>query len=456
VTDPVPRRYLPVSDEDRAAMLEAIGVDSIEDLLTSIPGALRVDGDLRLPRPLPEPELLGHLSDLASRNADASSCPFFLGGGAYRHHVPAAVDPLLSRQEFFTTYTPYQPEIAQGTLQAVFEFQSLVCLLTGLPVANASLYEGASAAVEAMLLAGRSTRGRHRYLVARSVHPEYRETLGTYLGNLGLAVEEIPWGEDGRVDEDALAGALGDDVVAVAVQSPNVFGVVERLDRLSAASRAQGAVPVGLLNEPYALGMLRSPGELGCSIAAGEMAPLGTSLSFGGPYLGFLAAEERFLRGMPGRLAGQTVDLEGRRGFVLTLSTREQHIRREKATSNICTNQGLNALAATITLCLLGPEGLRRAAALCHERSRQTLRELASIPGVRPVFRAPCFNEFAVELPHPAVEVHQALAERGVLAALPLSRWFPDREREALFATTELTRESEIRALGEALREVLR
>lgn len=450
-----PFRYLPASDADREDMLRAIGAGSIEELLRSIPSPLRVEGELALPPRLSEPELLAHLSEIAERSLTAGKAPCFLGGGAYRHHQPRAVDALLQRQEFFTSYTPYQPEMAQGTLQAIFEFQSLVCNLTGLPVANASLYEGATAVVEALLLAARFAGKRTRFLVARTVHPEYRETLQTYLGNLGLHLDEIPAGDDGRVDEKALEASLDETVIALAVQSPNFLGIIERSDRLAARAHEAGAAAVGVLNEPYALGLLRGPGELGCDIAAGELAAFGAAPSFGGPFLGFLAASERYLRGLPGRLAGQTVDAEGRRGFVLTLSTREQHIRRGKATSNICTNQGLVALAATIGLCLLGPGGLRHAARLSHARARETLEALTALPGVERSHGAPFFNEFALELPRPAAEVHQALADEGVLAALPLSRWYPERARSALFAATELTTPGEIQTLSQALKRVL-
>jgi glycine dehydrogenase subunit 1 len=450
-----PFRYLPTSEADRAAMLRVIGVESVDELLRSIPEPLRLGGDLDLPPRLSEPELLDHLSDLAASNATAPATPFFLGGGAYRHHQPRAVDALLQRQEFFTSYTPYQPEMAQGTLQAIFEFQSLVCLLTGLPIANASLYEGATAVVEALLLAARFARGRTRFLVAETVHPEYRETARTYLRNLGLSLEELPAGPDGRVDETALAGSLDETVIAVATQSPNFLGVVERSDRIAARATEAGAAAVGVLNEPYALGLLRGPGELGCHIAAGDLAPFGSAPSFGGPFLGFLAAQSRYLRGLPGRLAGETVDAEGRRGYVLTLSTREQHIRRGKATSNICTNQGLVALAATIGLCLLGPGGLRHAARLSHTRARQAFEALTALPGVERSFEAPFFNEFALDLPRPAASVHEALAGEGVLAALPLSRWYPDRPSTALFAATELTTDAEIEALARAMRKVL-
>jgi glycine dehydrogenase subunit 1 len=436
-------------------MLRVIGAASVEELLRSIPESLRLDADLDLPERLSEPELLAHLSEISERSLTAPRAPFFLGGGAYRHHQPRALDALLQRQEFFTSYTPYQPEMAQGTLQAIFEFQSLVCALTGLPVANASLYEGATALVEALLLAARFARKRTRFLVAETVHPEYRETVRTYLDNLGLSLDEVPATADGRMDEAALEEALDETVIAVAFQSPNFLGVIERGDRIASRAREAGAAAVGVLNEPYSLGLLRGPGDLGCDIAAGELAPFGAAPSFGGPFLGFLAARESYLRGLPGRLVGQTVDAEGKRGFVLTLSTREQHIRRGKATSNICTNQGLIALAATIGLCLLGPGGLRHAARLSHARARETLEALTALPGVERSHGAPFFNEFALDLPRPAAEVHEALAGEGVLAALPLSRWYPQRESTALFAATELTTAGEIEALAGAMRRVL-
>jgi glycine dehydrogenase subunit 1 len=449
-------RYLPHADDDRAGMLQAIGASSMEDLLSAIPRPLRLSGDLDLPAPMPEPELIAHFQELSSRNASAEDHDCFLGAGAYHHSQSTAVDALISRGEFFTSYTPYQPEISQGTLQAIFEFQTLVCQLTGLEVSQASLYQGAMSFVEGMLLASRVQRKRNRLLAAESWHPHYLASLRTYLEYLDLELDTVPVDrETGRVDEKALESKLGDDVAAVGVQSPNFYGVVERLDRLADLAHGAGSLLVGGFSEPYSLGWLKGPGDLGADIAVGEFQAFAGPPSFGGPFVGVLAATEKMVRQLPGRIAGETVDAEGRRGFVLTLSTREQHIRRSKATSNVCTNSGLMMLAATIQLCLLGKQGLRRAARLSRQNAHTALERLERIDGVRRVYSGPVFNEFALELPRPAREVARDLAGQGVLAPVPLDMVDPSRERQGLFAFTELTGATAIERLEAALREVL-
>jgi glycine dehydrogenase subunit 1 len=447
-------RYLPHASADRREMLATVGAASFDDLVSSIPPSLRLAGLLDLPPALSEMELADRMSSLAAQNASGASHRSFLGAGAYDHFVPVAVEHLLSRAEFYSSYTPYQPEISQGTLQTIFEFQSMIAMLTGLPVANASLYEGATALVEGVLMCHRVHR-RGRVVVASTVHPHYLATLRTYLGNLGLDLTAVPARPDGRVDETALARAVDDATTAVAVQSPNFVGVIERLDLVAAIAAVRRAPVVAVTAEPFSFGMLRAPGDLGCDVAVGEAQAFGNPVSFGGPYLGFLAAREAYLRQMPGRIVGESTDLEGRRAFVLTLSTREQHIRREKATSNICTNQGLCMTAATIHLALLGKEGLAEAARRSHAAACYALDRLTRLPSVSRTFSGPIFNEFAVTLPRPASEVIERVAERGILAGFDLGRFDPAHDHGLLVACTERTRRADVdelaRAVGEAL-----
>jgi glycine dehydrogenase subunit 1 len=447
-------RYLPSSDADRAAMLRAVGVSSFDELVSTIPGALRLDGLLDLPPALSEMELQERMNELAQKNASTGCYRSFLGAGAYDHFVPAAVDHLLSRTEFYSSYTPYQPEISQGTLQTIYEFQSVICLLTGLDVSNASLYEGATSLVEAVLMCHRA-HGRERVVVAGSVHPEYRATLETYLANMGIELAVAPHGSDGRLDLRALEALTDGRTFAVAVQSPNALGVVERLDAASAIARPRGAAVIAVVAEPFSLGMLRGPGDLGCDVCVGEAQSFGNPVSFGGPYLGFMAAKASYVRQMPGRIVGETTDVDGRRGFVLTLATREQHIRRDKATSNICTNQGLCMTAATMHLALLGKEGLRDAARLNHAAAAYALDRLTRVKGVARAFGGPFFNEFAVTLPRAAGEVLGELAGRGILGGWDLGRWYPGMERSLLVACTERTRRADVDAFATLLEEVL-
>jgi glycine dehydrogenase subunit 1 len=447
-------RYVPHGPADRAAMLKAVGASGPDDLVATVPDRLRLRGPLDLPPPLSELELKDRLSELSMKNASTLCYRSFLGAGAYDHFVPVAVDHLLSRTEFYSAYTPYQPEISQGTLQTIFEFQSLLCILTDLDVANASLYDGATAVVEALLMAHR-VHGRSRMVVAGSLHPEYLRTARTYFRNLGLTLETVPWGADGRVNLSALEAALDDETAAVAAQSPNAFGVVERLDRIAAAAHAKGASAVAVVAEPYSFGSLAGPGTLGCDVCVGEAQAFGNPLSYGGPYLGFMAAREKYLRQMPGRIVGETTDVEGRRGFVLTLSTREQHIRRAKATSNICTNEGLCMTAATIHLALLGKEGLRTAAHANRAKASFAAARLVAVRGVTRTYTGPVFNEFVLTLPRPASEVLEALRGKGILGGLDLSRWFPEMRDQVLVAVTERTRRGDVDAYATALAEVL-
>ncbi|MDY7096197.1 MAG: aminomethyl-transferring glycine dehydrogenase subunit GcvPA, partial [Acidobacteriota bacterium] len=378
----------------------------------------------------------------------------FLGGGAYRHETPAVIDSFLTRSEYLTVYTPYQPEVSQGTLQAIFEFQTFISLLTGLPVANASMYEGASAFAEGVMMAMRVQRKRRKVVMARSIHPEYRATLRTYLDNLDVEMVEIGWEESGRIDRAALDAAVDDTTICVALQSPNYFGVVERWSDASEVAQQNGALTVGVVAEALSLALLQSPGEGGCDIAVGEAQSFGLPLAYGGPYLGFLAAGEKHKRAMPGRLAGQTVDANGDRAFVLTLATREQHIRREKATSNICTNQALCALAATVYLGLHGRVGLRQLAELNLQRATYLRSMLASELNYKATFQTPCFNEFAVRSPESVADTLKAMEERGVLAGVPLGPDYPELEDSFLIAVTECNPPEDLERLLTELRQL--
>jgi len=417
-------RYHPHTPGDVRQMLDVCGVSSISDLFRSIPEKLRLPRGLDVPAAVDEVSLLAEFQRLAARNR--TEHPPFVGAGAYAHHVPPAVDQLLLRGEFFTAYTPYQPEIAQGTLQALFEWQTFVTLLTGLEISNASMYDGASATAEAVLLATRST-GRSRVVVSAALHPEYRKVLATYLASTGDEIVTVPYGEDGRTDLAALSATVDDRTAAVVIGYPNFFGVVDALPEAAAIAHKAGALAVSATSEAVSLGLLQAPGALGADVAVGTLQSFGNGLSFGGPAPGFLAIREGLLRQMPGRVAGATIDRQGRRGFVLTLSTREQHIRREKATSNICTNAGLAALAATIHLSLLGKSGLAHLARLNHARGRQ-LRDAMKRAGFGQRFSGPTFNEAAFEVGD-ATAVVERLAHKGIAAGVPLSRWYPDDPR---------------------------
>jgi glycine dehydrogenase subunit 1 len=414
-------RYHPHTPEDVRAMLDAVGAKDVSDLFRSIPEGLRLKRPLEVPPALDEISLFAEFRRLAARNE--TNHPPFVGAGAYPHHVPPVVDQLLLRGEFFTAYTPYQPEISQGTLQALFEWQTFVCLLTGLDVANASMYDGATATAEAALMATRLT-GRRKIVVSAAVHPEYRKVLATYLRATHDAVVTVPWTADGRTDLSALATAVDGDTAAVIVGYPNFFGVVEPLGEIAAIARKAGALTVSTTAEALAFGLVQAPGALGVDVAVGTFQSFGNGMSFGGPFPGFFATRESSLRQMPGRVAGATADKHGRRGFVLTLSTREQHIRRERATSNICTNSGLCALASTIHLSLLGKKGLAGLARLNFDRAR-TLREAMRRAGFGTVFSGPVFNELAFDVGD-AEAVVTRLAKKGIVAGAPLARWYPD------------------------------
>ena len=442
-------KFLPTSDGERREMLAAMGARSIDDLFASVPAEVRRDPDL--PPPMSEIEIRRFIGGLAKKNVNARDTAFFLGAGVYHHYVSAIADQMLYRAEWLTAYTPYQPEISQGTLQSIFEFQTHICLLTGLEVANASLYEGASALVEALLMAERLSRGRTKAVLSAGIHPEYRETVRTYFSNLGLELVEVPVGADGTTDARALEAAVDEKTFAVAVQSPNFYGVVEAWRAGASAAKAKGALSVAVIAEAASLALLAPPGEGGADIACGEAQSLGVPMHNGGPLLGFLSCRSEHQRQIPGRLVGMTKDAEGRRAFCLTLSTREQHIRREKATSNICTNQGLMALASNIHMSLLGKEGLREVARQCHAKAEYLKAAIATLRGYRLPYSGPTFNEFLVEAPEDAAPLLSRLAARGILGGVPLSRYDAADRRRFLVAVTEMNERAEMDRLVAAL-----
>ena len=450
-------RYLPHTDADRRDMLRIIGAADIDALFADVPEAARLTAPIAgLSAHMGELEVERALGKMASRNLTAGTTPFFLGCGAYKHHVPASVDHIIQRGEFLTSYTPYQPEIAQGTLQVLFEFQTQVARLTGMEVANASMYDGSTAMTEAVFMARRVTR-RNRALVSSGVHPHYVSVLQTLTRFTEDEVTTRTPDLTPHDDLEALAAAVDGTTSCVVVQNPNIFGHVADLAPLAAACHANGALLVVVVTEVVSLGAIRSPGEMGADIVVGEGQGIGNGLNYGGPYLGLFACREKHVRQMPGRLCGETVDADGRRGFVLTLSTREQHIRREKATSNICTNSGLCALAFTTHLSLLGESGLRKLAALNHARAVQLAERLARMPGIELVTQS-FFNEFTIKLPIEARPVVRKLADKGILAGVSLGRLYPGvaaLERGLVIAVTETVTDADMDALEDALDEVL-
>jgi glycine dehydrogenase subunit 1 len=443
-------RYLPKSPDERKQMLAVVGGKSIDELFSSVPEQYRLKKALNLPGPLSEAEIIQYFKARAAENSLGYTS--FLGAGVYNHLRSVITDTIIQRGEFLTSYTPYQAEITQGTLQSIFEFQTLMCQLTGQEVANASMYDGSTAATEAVLMAERLT-SRRRVLVARSVHPEYRAVLITYAKNSGLFVEEVGISVDGTVDIKALQSSLKDDVAAVLVQSPNFLGVIEPIADLANMAHRVGALLVATVTEAVSLGLLNPPAE--ADIVAMEGQSFGLAPSYGGPYAGVIASREKFVRQMPGRLVGQTTDSNGRRGFVLTLATREQHIRREKATSNICTNQALCALATTVHLCLLGKEGLREMAHQNLSKARFALSELEKIPGVRRAFDTPFFNEFTIELPRSVKLVNANLLREKIIGPFVLGTAYPEFTKHALVCVTETITRAEIEKFANALRSAL-
>ncbi len=446
-------RYLPLDAAERQAMMTRIGVPDVAALFADIPADKRIEGLVDLPLAKSEMAVERAMSAMAARSLAAGSAPFFLGAGAYKRHIPASVDHLIQRSEFLTSYTPYQPEIAQGTLKVLFEFQTQVATLTGMEVANASMYDGSTACAEAMLMAQRLTK-RGKAVLSGGLHPQYADVTSTLARLAGKTIVRLP--PDPRARED-VASALDDETGCVIVESPDFFGNPRDLGAIAAAAHARGALLIAVFTDPVSLGALRSPGEMDADIAVGEGQGIGNALSFGGPYVGLFASRLRFVRQMPGRLAGETVDADGRRSFVLTLSTREQHIRREKATSNICTNSGLCALAFSIHLALLGGVGLRRLAMLNHANAVQLADRLSGVPGVE-ILNAHFFNEFTLRTPRPAADVIEALAERGVIGGLPVSRLLPRAGLDdcIVVASTEVNTDDDRAAYVRALAECLR
>lgn len=443
-------QYLPITPEQRRQMLEAIGVGSVDELFRYIPEKLHLNRPLNLPHPLAEARLTAHMEELAGRNG--INAVNFLGGGIYDHFSPAAIDHILTRSEFYTAYTPYQPEVSQGTLQAIFEYQSMICELTGTDTANASLYDGATALSEAAIIALNTTK-KTKLLVASSMNPWQRQVLATYMADLEAEIVEIPM-QKGRLDLNALTSMLDKDTAGVFVQSPNFFGGIEDLPALAALLAEHKALFV-VSTDPIALGLLEAPAKLGADVVIGEGQGLGLSQSFGGPLLGFMGVTDKLTRRIPGRVVGQTTDTQGRRGFVLTLQTREQHIRREKATSNICSNEALCALASSVYMSLMGPGGLREVARQSLLKAAYAREQLASIPGVKLPFTGPWFKEFVIQLPKPAAQVIDRMLDKGYYAGIDLGRFFPGLNDHLLVAVTEKRTREEIQGFKSALQEVL-
>lgn len=445
--------YIPHTEASQKKMLETLEIESVEELFSDIPAAVRMNRPLDLMPAMSELELNRHMGGLAARNLAADDVVSFLGAGSYHHYQPSVVDAIIGRSEFYTSYTPYQAEISQGLLQATFEYQTMVSELTGMDMANASMYDGPTALAEAALVTCAHTR-RNKVLVARTMHPEYRAVLATYAAGQSVEVVEIPYRADGRVDTAALSSLLDDDAAGVLVQYPNFYGGIEDLRTLAELTHGAGALLV-VNTYPIALGLLEPPGNLGADLVVAEGQSLGNATSFGGPYLGIMAAKKALMRRLPGRIVGQTHDHDGKRGFVLTLQAREQHIRREKATSNICSNQALNAIAATVFLSYLGPNGMRELAEQNYHKAHYLADRLAQLDGVSLPFQQPFFNEFVVQLSKPAAEVQDRLLEKGFLFGLALEQYDPSLKDAILLNVTELRTRAQLDALVEELEGVL-
>lgn len=443
-------RYIPNSNEEIKAMLQACGRETAAELFECIPDAVKLKADLAIPAGKSELEIERYFYELGRMNDGVLEFSSFLGAGAYMHYIPAAVDAVISRSEFYTAYTPYQPEVSQGTLQAIFEYQTMVSQLTGMDVTNASMYDGATAVAEAVLLAHRARNGR-KALVAGTLHPFYRQTLRTYVKNFEIEIVEIPWTETGRVDLDTLSLALDETVDAVVVQSPNFFGVIEDLAAVAGLAHSRKALLVAAFTEALSLPVLKAPGACGADVVVGEGQSFGIPLSFGGPYLGIFSTNSANLRRMPGRVVGMTEDTRGRRGFVLTLSTREQHIRREKATSNICSNQGLCALMASVYLAYAGRTGLRDVAEQNLSKAHYAETALRRVPGTQPLFSGPFFNEFVLNLPAGAHAFARFCKTRKIVPGVPLGWFYPGMDNAMLFCVTEMNTKAEINNLVSAL-----
>ncbi len=449
-------RYIPHTEKDCQEMLETLGLGRVEELFEVVPARYRLSKPLALPHPLSESDLLRTLEELQSPVFSGSRWSSFLGGGAYHHFIPSVVSHMASRSEFYTAYTPYQAEISQGTLQAIFEYQTLVCQLTGMEVSNASMYDGASSLAEAVLMAHRITK-RRKVLLSRAIHPEYQQVIRTYIDPEVQEILPLPYQErEGRTDAEALTDLLDSEVGAVVVQSPNFFGVIEDIEKFGDQVHRIGGLLIVGFSEAVAYGILRPPGAMGADIVAGEGQSLGIPLSYGGPYLGIFATLERFVRNMPGRLVGETVDLDGKRGFVLTLATREQHIRRERATSNICTNEGLCALMATIFLSCLGKEGLRELAHMNLSKAEYAKKRISEVGGGKLAFSGPTFNEFVLELEREPKTILRELEKEKILGGISLGRFYPELDRHLLVTITEMNRKEEIDRWANALQKLQR
>ena len=444
--------YISLSNNDLKVMMAAIGITSIEELFSSIPADIKLNRDLNVPGPLTEVEVIAYFENLAKKNL-SPDIHSFLGAGAYSHVIPSVIDYLSQRGEFVSPYTPYQPEVSQGTLQTVFEFQTLICQLTGLDIANASLYDGASGAAEAVLMAHR-LRSKPKILVARSLHPQYMETIRTYVNNLHLNIIEIGYDESGCIDLEKLKSSMDEETSAVVFQSPNFFGSIEDIQKISEMAHQHDALSTAVIAEPVSLGILEAPGSLGADIVTGEAQSFGIPLSFGGPYLGFMSCRKEFIRQFPGRIAGETHDVEGNRGYVLTLSTREQHIRRERATSNICTNQALCALRATMFLETLGQEGFKELAWQNLQKAHYAKEQLSQIKGISLKFSGNIFNEFVCEFSKPWEEIESMLLEKKIIFGYGLENEYPELKNCAVICVTETHKKEDIDKLAAVLNEI--
>lgn len=442
------QHYLPNTPDDRQAMLQAIGVQSVEELFADIPADIRLPRPLSLPPAVSELQIMRIMQQRAGRNSNVDEYPCFLGAGAYDHFIPSVVSHLAGRAEFYTAYTQYQPEISQGGLQALWEYQSFICELTGLDVSNASLYDGATATAEAMNLACGVT-GRKKVLISDAVHPFYRQVTATYARDFGFSIQSLPVA-DGKTVLAEAAGLVDKEIAAIIVQSPNFYGVIEDMAGLGEAVHRHGGLFVAVVN-PTSLALLQPPGQYGADVAVGEGQPLGLGLNFGGPYLGFMAVREKYTRRMPGRIVGQTVDTQGRRGFVLTLQAREQHIRREKAYSNICSNEGLCAVMAGIYIAAMGRDGLRQVAHACLQKAHYAAQRIAGLPGYSLVHNGPFFHEFVIKTPCPAADINAALLAKGIIGGLDLGTADSERSDQLLLCVTEKRTREEIDQLVAAL-----
>lgn len=447
-------KYIPNTDDDISKMLEKIGVESVDDLFSDIPESLRLQKPLNLPAPLSEIELERELKEISSKNADASEYKYFTGGGAYNHYIPSIVNHLISRAEFYTAYTPYQPEVSQGTLQGIFEYQTMISDLLEMDLANASMYDGASAFAEAVLMSSRIRKKGNKVLIPKSLNPAYRQVMDTYTNNTGIKVIEIPYNKQGQLDLDFLKNNLDNETISVSVQNPNYFGCIEDLSSIAEVLKQGKSFLIGIVTEALSLGLLKSPGHYGADILVGEGQSLGIPVSFGGPYLGLFASKKEYMRQVPGRLCGETLDTDGKRGFVLTISTREQHIRREKATSNICSNQGLCALMTAIYMSTMGKQGMREVATINLQKANYAREKIRNVKGYELVFETPSFNEFLVKCPKPTQDINRKLLENKMVGGLDISCYYPELSDCMLFTMTELVSKDDIDRLCEILEEV--